>query len=236
MARRAQEAPKILERLTGDDSELREMTAEEALNARVARMIYEARTRAGLTQAQLADLIDTKQPVIARLENAEQIVTGLRGCCGQMDVQAGPNGVYVAENSRDRVCRYDREGEMLTHWGKSARKGLVGFGSCCNPMNVCFGPKGTVLTAESTTGHIKQFDAEARQLDSLLRRSAAERRQAMTTDDISKSGDSNNGAALLTRRLERQDTITTARVKTPGRSAAWLTGLAAAAARRRRKE
>ncbi len=34
-------------------------------------MIFDARTRAGLTQTQLAELIDTKQPVIARLEDAD---------------------------------------------------------------------------------------------------------------------------------------------------------------------
>ena len=71
MARKARDATKILDHLTGEDSELREMIAEEALNARVARMIYEARTRAGLTQAHLAELIATKQPVIARLEDAD---------------------------------------------------------------------------------------------------------------------------------------------------------------------
>lgn len=71
MARKTRDATKILNLLTGEDSELREMIAEEALNARVARMIYEARTRAGLTQAQLAELIDTKQPVIARLQDAD---------------------------------------------------------------------------------------------------------------------------------------------------------------------
>jgi ribosome-binding protein aMBF1 (putative translation factor) len=71
MASKARDATKILDRLTGDDTELGEMIAEEALNVRVARMIYEARTRAGLTQAQLAELIDTKQPVIARLEDAD---------------------------------------------------------------------------------------------------------------------------------------------------------------------
>ena len=60
MARRVKktsDATEILDRLTGDDSKLREMIAEEALNARVARMIYDARTRAGLTQAHLAELI-----------------------------------------------------------------------------------------------------------------------------------------------------------------------------------
>ena len=71
MARKAKDATKILDRLTGDDSELRKMIAEETLNVRVARMIHDARTRAGLTQAQLAELIDTKQPVIARLEDAD---------------------------------------------------------------------------------------------------------------------------------------------------------------------
>jgi predicted transcriptional regulator len=34
-------------------------------------MIYEARTKAGLTQQQLAELVGTKQPVIARLEDAD---------------------------------------------------------------------------------------------------------------------------------------------------------------------
>ena len=71
MARRTKNARKILDNLTGKDPELRKMIAEEALNVRVARMIFDARTRAGLTQTQLADLIDTKQPVIARLEDAD---------------------------------------------------------------------------------------------------------------------------------------------------------------------
>ena len=34
-------------------------------------MIYEARTQAGLTQEDLARLVGTKQPVIARLEDAD---------------------------------------------------------------------------------------------------------------------------------------------------------------------
>lgn len=37
----------------------------------IAQMIYDARTAAGLTQMQLADLIGTKQPVISQLENAD---------------------------------------------------------------------------------------------------------------------------------------------------------------------
>jgi sugar lactone lactonase YvrE len=91
-----------------------------------------------------------------RFENAKKIVTGLRGCCGQMDVQANENGVYVAENARHRVCLYDREGEMLREWGSRARTGIEGFGGCCNPMNVAFGANNDVYTAESTTGRVKR--------------------------------------------------------------------------------
>ena len=64
-------AIEILDRLTGDDAELREMIAEETVNNQVARIIYEARTAAGLTQKQLADLVDSQQSTIARLEDAD---------------------------------------------------------------------------------------------------------------------------------------------------------------------
>jgi ribosome-binding protein aMBF1 (putative translation factor) len=65
------DALKIMERLTQDDPELQEMVREASLNARVAQMIYAARTQAGLTQQQLAELIGTQQSVIARLEDAD---------------------------------------------------------------------------------------------------------------------------------------------------------------------
>jgi len=71
MAKTTRDAIEILDRLTGDDPELREMIAEETINAQVARMIYDARTAAGLTQKQLADLIGTQQSTIARLEDAD---------------------------------------------------------------------------------------------------------------------------------------------------------------------
>src|SRR5258705_108880 len=65
------DAVKILRRVTGGDRELEGMIAEEKLNIRVARLIYQARMKAGLTQAQLAGLLGTQQPSIARLEDAE---------------------------------------------------------------------------------------------------------------------------------------------------------------------
>lgn len=47
------------------------MIAEEGVHAEIAQLVYNVRTKAGLTQQQLADLIGTKQPVIARLEDAD---------------------------------------------------------------------------------------------------------------------------------------------------------------------
>ena len=64
-------ANRILEQVTGNDDALKQMVAEETVNAEVARLISEARTSAGLTQAELARLIGSKQPVIARLEDAD---------------------------------------------------------------------------------------------------------------------------------------------------------------------
>ncbi|MCH7808057.1 MAG: XRE family transcriptional regulator [Planctomycetes bacterium] len=70
-SRRAGNALEIIDGITGRDPKLRRMIIEATINARVAEMLYEARTKAGLTQKELADLVGTKQPVIARLEDAE---------------------------------------------------------------------------------------------------------------------------------------------------------------------
>jgi ribosome-binding protein aMBF1 (putative translation factor) len=64
-------ALEILRSLTQDDPEMEEMIKEASLNAELAQLIYDARTRAGLTQKQLAERIGTKQSVIARLEDAD---------------------------------------------------------------------------------------------------------------------------------------------------------------------
>lgn len=93
-------------------------------------------------------------------DSAELIVKQLSGCCGQMDVQACCDGVFVAENSRHKVRRFDRTGDEVCSWGSGNREGLRGFGGCCNPMNVAFGPDQTVYTAESETGRIKRFTNE----------------------------------------------------------------------------
>lgn len=61
----------IINRITGDDPELRAMIAEASINAKVAQLIYEARRSAGLSQEELAELVGTKQMNIASLEDAD---------------------------------------------------------------------------------------------------------------------------------------------------------------------
>ncbi len=99
-----------------------------------------------------------------RFENAAVIVKELRGCCGQMDVKANGDGVFVAENARHRVGRFDRDGKEIGAWGFGARTGLEGFGSCCNPMNVAFGPQNAIYTSEDDTGRIKRYSPEGKLL------------------------------------------------------------------------
>jgi len=100
----------------------------------------------------------------ADLKNPKKIVTGLRGCCGQMDIQASKGKLIVAENGRFRVACYDREGKQLATWGKGDRKSAEGFGSCCNPMNARIGPDGNIYTSESNVGRIKRFSPDGKLL------------------------------------------------------------------------
>jgi len=69
--KKTKDALKIVDHMIADDRKMREMIEQEMASAQVARMVYEARTRARLTQAQLAKLIGTSQPVIARLEDSD---------------------------------------------------------------------------------------------------------------------------------------------------------------------
>ena len=90
----------------------------------------------------------------------KKIGESLRGCCGQLDVQANDNGIYVAENTRHQVRGYSREGRQLLEFGSRERDQPEGFSGCCNPMNVAFGDDGSVYTAESGIGRIKRFSAD----------------------------------------------------------------------------
>jgi ribosome-binding protein aMBF1 (putative translation factor) len=61
----------INHRYIKNDPAIQDLLREVSLNAKVAQLIYTARKQSGLTQKQLADLIQTQQSVIARLEDAD---------------------------------------------------------------------------------------------------------------------------------------------------------------------
>jgi ribosome-binding protein aMBF1 (putative translation factor) len=68
---RGTNALRILDRLTGDDQTIRAKIETAAADLHMAQLIYDARKEAGLTQQELAQLVKTRQPVIARLEDAD---------------------------------------------------------------------------------------------------------------------------------------------------------------------
>jgi flagellar motor protein MotB len=91
------------------------------------------------------------------LKDPKQVLSGIRGCCGQMDIQCHGPDVLVAENTNKQFARYDREGKKLGGYGKGgAETDPACFGGCCNPMNVRACGTGDVYTAESE-GVIKRF-------------------------------------------------------------------------------
>ncbi|MFO1092802.1 MAG: hypothetical protein U0992_05730 [Planctomycetaceae bacterium] len=104
-------------------------------------------------------------------QGSKQVLSELRGCCGQMDVRASGNELFVAENCSHRVGRYTRDGEKIKDIGERSERrnsGAIGldvgdaedsgFGGCCNPMNLCVGKDGLIYTAESE-GIIRCFSS-----------------------------------------------------------------------------
>jgi ribosome-binding protein aMBF1 (putative translation factor) len=67
---KTKDALKILDRITGKSAEVRKNIANARINFEVAQMIYDARTKAGLSQRELAERVGSRQSVIARLEDA----------------------------------------------------------------------------------------------------------------------------------------------------------------------
>ena len=65
------DAIKIIHQIIADDPTIQEQIALESINAEIAQLIYDSRTKAGLTQQQLADLIHVEQSVIEDIEDAD---------------------------------------------------------------------------------------------------------------------------------------------------------------------
>jgi len=105
--RTTSDALEILEHhVIGDDAKLREEVKEAEFELEVAQVIYDARTAAGLTQAELATLIGSNQSVISRLEDADyegHSLTMLRRIAEALDrrleIRFGPKAQSTAPSA-----------------------------------------------------------------------------------------------------------------------------------------
>jgi ribosome-binding protein aMBF1 (putative translation factor) len=69
--KRTSDALALVEGLTGKSQEMADLVEQEQANLDIARKIYELRTKAKLSQAELARKVGTTQSVISRLEDAD---------------------------------------------------------------------------------------------------------------------------------------------------------------------
>jgi hypothetical protein len=97
------------------------------------------------------------------LENPKLVVEKLRGCCGQMDIQAHAGNLWIPHNARHAVESHDRDGKELAKFGKAGKVKPTDFGGCCEPKNMRVLPNGDVLVAESGPPTcIKRFSASGK--------------------------------------------------------------------------
>lgn len=116
------DAVEILRRRYVDgDAERLASLEQERLHAKVARQIYDLRTRAGLTQAELAQKVQTTQSAISRLESADyegHSVSMLRRIAdalgARVEVDLGERGLSVMPYVFRTFMQYLRRERGLT--------------------------------------------------------------------------------------------------------------------------
>ncbi|MCC0178057.1 XRE family transcriptional regulator [Waterburya agarophytonicola K14] len=69
--KRTSDGMEILDRMIGDDAELRELYEQVKANLHIAQLIYDARTESGLSQKELAKMLNTTESEISQLEDAD---------------------------------------------------------------------------------------------------------------------------------------------------------------------
>jgi transcriptional regulator with XRE-family HTH domain len=88
------------------DPKLAEAVEQEAFNADIAMKVYQARTEAGLTQAELAARIGTRQSVISRIEDADyegHSLSILRRIASALDLNVRVDFTSKRKTSRQRA-------------------------------------------------------------------------------------------------------------------------------------
>jgi len=97
------------------------------------------------------------------LQKPKLVVEQLRGCCGQMDLQAHDGKLWIPHNARHTVESRDRDGTPLAKFGTAGRVKATDFGGCCEPKNLRVLANGDILAAESGPPTcIKRFSASGK--------------------------------------------------------------------------
>src|SRR5438132_1228813 len=97
------------------------------------------------------------------LKNPKLVVEKLRGCCGQMDIQAHDGKLWIPHNARHSVESRSRDGNELSKFGNAGRVKANDFGGCCEPKNLRVLANGDILAAESGPPTcIKRFSASGK--------------------------------------------------------------------------
>jgi len=112
-------------RYIGDNVERQASLEAERVHAQVARIIYDLRKEAGLTQKELAKLIGTTQSVISRLEDADyqghslsmlsRIATALRQRLVFSVVPADPGSIKAGNTQEELLAPLAKKKLAYSH-------------------------------------------------------------------------------------------------------------------------
>jgi ribosome-binding protein aMBF1 (putative translation factor) len=86
-AKKKEGLDQLIDKFVGDDPERQTMLDEEVVNVEAAQLVYDLRTKAGLSQRELAKKVGTTASVICRMEQAdyEGSLPMLRRIAGALD-------------------------------------------------------------------------------------------------------------------------------------------------------
>ena len=124
---------KLIEEFVGGDPKRQAMLDEETVNYESAQLVYQLRTKAGLTQRQLARKVGTTASVICRMEQADYdgslaMLRRITGALNQrLELRAVPirkasHGIGASRTEEARkVIRAERRSQAI---GKSGERGV----------------------------------------------------------------------------------------------------------------
>jgi sugar lactone lactonase YvrE len=147
--------------------------------------------------------LDLKEPL--------RIVSGLSGCCGQLDICAREGGVYVALNSAFTIARYSREGRKISSFKHEDAKKPDYFGEgCCEPKNLTITPDGVIFAAASSPMLVNKYSLDGKFLGRAGKLADADGSCVKVTVGVTKDGsklymlDTSNSVVRLVKQAPAQ--------------------------------